>query len=83
MATKKPVDERYRDALNENTPAMKQVLDIANAAHVSIPTAREWVSGRRRPSASAMALLSIHYGIKEDKLFSPGHFDNVESKSKN
>ena len=62
MATKKPLDERYRDALNENTPAMKQVLDIANAAH---------------------ALLSIHYGIKEDKLFSPGHFDNVEYKSKN
>lgn len=83
MATKRTLDERYKDALKEDTPAMKQVLEIANAAYVSIPTARDWVLGRRRPSPRAMALLSIHYGIKEDKLFSPGHFNNVEYKSKN
>ena len=84
MARKKTLDERYRDALRECTPAMSQIIEMAAVGRAAISTARAWVSGKQRPSAAAMELLSQHYKMSADKLFSPGHFDKAEDyKSKN
>lgn len=81
MDRKKPLDRRYAEALTAPTPAQRQIAEMAGAAHVSYDAARAWIKGRQRPSRSALALLAGHYGLPEDRLFSPGHFDTPKPRN--
>ena len=77
---KKPLDVRYSDALEALTPAQAQLAEMAAAGRASVTTVRAWVSGKQKPNPASMALLAAHYNMPEDKLFSPGHFDNVNTE---
>lgn len=77
---KKPLDVRYDDALEALTPAQAQLAEMAAAGRASVATARAWVSGKQKPNKASMALLAEHYQMEEDKLFSPGHFDNINTE---
>lgn len=77
---KKPLNERYSDALEEPTPAQAYLIEMAQAGRASVATARAWVSGKQKPNKASMALLSVHYKMPEDKLFSPNHFDNANTE---
>lgn len=76
----KSLDVRYDDALEALTPAQAVLSEIAAAGRASIATARAWVSGKQKPNPASMALLAAHYNMPEDKLFSPGHFDNANNE---
>ena len=76
---KKPLNVRYEDALDALTPAQAALAEIAAAGRASVATARAWVSGKQKPNKASMALLAAHYNMAEDKLFSPGHFDNANN----
>lgn len=77
---RKPLDVRYSDALEALTPAQAQLAEMAAAGRASVTTARAWVSGKQRPNPASMALLAAHFNMPEDKLFSPGHFDNANNE---
>lgn len=77
---KKPLDVRYDDALEALTPAQAQLAEMAAAGRASVATARAWVSGKQKPNKASMALLAAHYQMPEDKLFSPGHFDDANEE---
>lgn len=77
---KKPLDVRYVDALEALTPAQAQLAEMAAAGRASVATARAWVAGKQKPNKASMALLAAHFNMPEDKLFSPGHFDNANTE---
>lgn len=78
---KKPLDVRYNDALEALTPAQAQLAEMAAAGRASVATARAWVAGKQKPNKASMALLAAHFNMSEDKLFSPGHFDNANTEN--
>lgn len=71
----KPLDVRYIEALNVPTPAKQLIDEIAAVSRASVYTVRAWMYGKQKPSKAAMALLSDHFNLKEDELFSSGLFD--------
>lgn len=73
-----PLDLRYADALAAMTPAQALLDEIAAAARVSVFTARAWVNGKQMPTPQAMALLSAHFEVAEEELFTQGHFAENE-----
>ena len=77
--SKKPLDVLYDDALNALTPAQATLEEIASVGRASVATARAWISGKQKPNKASLALLSAYYKLPEDKLFSPGHFDNINA----
>ena len=57
-----------------------QLAEMAAAGRASVATARAWVAGKQKPNKASMALLAAHFNMPEDKLFSPGHFDNANTE---
>lgn len=74
---KKPLDVRYNDALQAPTPAQGQLAEIAAVAGVAISTVRAWIAGKQTPTKQSLRLLSDHYQMPEDELFSPELFCNA------
>ena len=75
---KKPLNVRYDEALAEPTPAQATLEEIAEAGGVSVFTARAWVSGRQRPTNASLILLSRHFKMPIEELFTEEHFANAK-----
>lgn len=75
------ITDMYTAAKQQPTPAEQFISELTRVTGVSRLTAWRWMSGRAKPSLQAMIMMSNYYGIPQDKLFPPGHFDKTTSNT--